>query len=361
MQRNLILSLVTSVSLLFAVNSPAQQRPPFSEKIVQNGDRSFLPYTAGEVERSISGPQKQTLEKLCAAITAWDSINPPQGIKVSCYGTGNHLEISFYAYLFEDGLRQTPGGPNLYMSVNTPDKLFGSPVAPGIYICPQKVTDFHGASVYQNGKQEVTVFTQKNIPLFIPVTQEEYLNALIREEEVKSQGTEKDSGVEDVLREMENAYRELLKTDREAAEEFKKQMDEFRLDSKNQAGDIAATNPAQLLKDELAGLSVEERRSPAWYSPGAGESGNRLSGLVSSENQKWADALVKPNPALVDRSAGGQIQLLIVSWTMGDDNTNADKPRLYDEGRKGFHLADNLMKELYNHAPVWQKIAVLCH
>jgi hypothetical protein len=110
----------------------------------------------GEVTKMIEGPHKSVLDKICSIITAWDSISPPQGLKVLFHGFDQSIEMFFLPYLFEEGNRcASRGGPKLGIYVNEPLRMFGSPIAPEIFLCPQKITTFHGYPIYQNDHQEV--------------------------------------------------------------------------------------------------------------------------------------------------------------------------------------------------------------
>lgn len=355
-------SLTVTILLFLQANTMfSQQRPPFSEKTTETEGRIFLPFTKGEVVRKINGPQKPVFDEICSIITAWDSIAPPQGIKVSCYGFDNSLEIYFSPYLFEEGTRfASEGGPKLSIYVNDPLQMFGSQIAPGIFICPQKTADFNGFPIYQTDRQEVTIVHKKKIPLFVPVTQEEYLKALIaKKEENTTKGSNPD--YQTTFGEMEQAYQKLLKTDKEAAAEFKQQIDEFRAEADKNGEGTNMPDIVALLKKELSGLTAEERSRQAYYGGAAAiEEYHNASGLVPYENRENADALVRPNPALIESSSNDQVQLLVICWSVGE-NINQDKPRLYNEDRDGFHLADDLMNKLYKSQKTWNNIFNICN
>ena len=349
----LLMFLLTNV--LFS-----QQRLPFSNKKVEVDGRVFLPYTKGEVVRKINGPQKPVFDRICSIITAWDSIAPPQGMKVFCSGFDNSFEIYFLPYLFGDGTRfASEGGPNLSIYVNDPLQMFGSPIAPDIFLCPQKTADFYGYPIYRNDHQEVTIVYKKKFPLFIHVSQEEYLKALIAKEEQHTQKNS-NSDYQTTFREMEQAYQKLLKTDKEAAKEFKQGIEEFKAEAHKNG--IKTIDLVALLKKELSGLTVGERSRQAYYAGAwAMEEYHNASGLIPYESIEKGDALVRTNPALIDNSSRNQIQLLVISWSIGGNNQNGDKPRFYQEGRDGFHLADNLMSKLYFCQTIWTDIIQICN
>lgn len=351
------LIVITTLFLLLVNLSFSQQRLPFSEKEVDVDGRVFLPYTKGEVVRKISGAQKPVLDKICSIITAWDSIVSPQGMKVFCFGYDNSLEIYFLPYLFEDGVRfASEGGPNLSISVNDPLKIVGFSVAPGIYICPQKTADFYGYPIYEKGTGgEVTIVTNTKVPLYVPVSQEEYLRALIEETTKKTSPLPDKGDYQKQLQEMEKNYQELRKLDEETAKEVRKAIDELRKEmNQNNGGNLSSTDPVSMLKNKLSAMTEEERKRDAYYR------GEDFSGLMPYAQRKYGDALVRINPVFIEEISKPGIQLLVISWSLSSDNMNEDKPRFYDKGRKGFHIADNLMKELYKSPKIWNNVFDIC-
>lgn len=339
----------------------SQQRVPFSDKKMEIDGRIFLPYTQGEVVRKISGSHQQNFEKICSIITAWDSISPPQGMKVVCYGFDNSLEIYFLPYLFEEGTRfASEGGPKLNLFINDPLSMFGSPIVSDIFLCPQKVADFYEFPIYQTDHHEVTIVHKKEVPLFVSVTQEEYLKELISKEEKNTQNNSS-SDYQTIFREMEQTYQKLLKTDKEAAKEFKLQMNDFTTEINQNGEGTNMHDMVSMLKKELSDLTVEARKQQACYAGSwAMEAYHNVSGLVPYENRENADALVRPNPALIECSSKNKMQLLVICWSVGE-SVNLDKPRFYNEGRDGFHLADNLMRELYLSQKIWTEIFQICN
>lgn len=358
-----MIKLFTLAILLIGLTTTAvaQQRPPFSEKTEVLNNRTFMPYTKGEVECKTSGVFKPEIDKIWAIIAAWDSIAPPQGLRVGCYGDDNFLEVVFCPYLFEENYRfAAESGSMLNMFFNDPLKIVGSPVAPGIFLCPRKTADFYSYPIYSNDQREVTVVCKKKLPLFLPVSQEEYLKALITKVGTDLSGNS-GSDFQTTLREMEQAYQKLLKMDKEAAKDFKRELDNFKAEVNNSEAGTAVIDPVAMLKKELSGLTAEQRTRQAYYAgASAMEEYHNVSGLVPYENRENADALVRLNPALIDASAKDKIQLIVSCWSVGKSTVDSDKPRLYNEGRKGFSLADNLMKKLYDQKEIWDAIFAIC-
>ena len=347
----------------------AQQRPPFSDKTVKTEDGVLLmPYTKGEVKKNISGNYKPIFEKICSIITAWDSINPPQGMQIDCFGYEKRLEIYFRNYVYADGQRfPEEGGPHLEISVNDPLSIVGRPVAPDIYLCPQQTADFQKYPIYSIGVGEVTVVTKAKIPLYVPVSQEEYLKTLIAEAEknaMKDSPTTSQDNDQATDQEMEKAYRKLLEIDKEAAENLKKEMLETKqqmLKTKEEMKHENIDNPplidfVSMLKNELATMTDEEKKRNAYYG------GEGISQLMPYEQRQYGEALVKINPAMVQETAKSGIHLLVLSWSVSADNAaDEHKPYLYNKGSKGYYHTDFLMSELYKNKEIWERIFNMCN
>lgn len=413
---------ILSVFVALCFGRGYSQEAPCSDEPVDTGDGwKMMPFVKGEVFShfqvdnpfgiSFSKAQetglKTRLNQLETAFSAWDKMNPPQGFKVSFYHhvspesaisegsseiksstrlTG-FTELYFHAYFKNENgkksiLSEVSSGVTLW--VNNTSAIAGSPLLYGIYVCPQKTADFLGFPVFQTNRQEVTVISKKGIPVYVPVSQEEYLKALIKywrekigEEQLSQQNPENQKSIKSLAgekekrrAEMEKAYRELLKYDKNAAEELKKAWQEVEetiaREGDGENGEItgaglSAQAVSQMnqvieeLKNELNALSPEQKNQQAWYSVGAMEMYGNQSGLVPYEDRENAEALVKINPALIDWSRPAtEIQLLVLQWRVG--NQNPDIPRFYNEGKNGFLLADFNMAELYQQKNIWEEI-----
>ena len=349
------------IFILFPMSVFAQQRLPFSDKTVKTEDGGLLmPYTKGEVQKNITGNYKPIFEKICSIITAWDSINPPQGMEINCWGYEKRLEIYFRNYLYANGRRFTEeGGPHLNISVNDPLSIVGRSVVSGIYLCPQKAADFYGYPIYNIGGGEVAVVTNLKIQLYIPVSQEEYLKTLIAEEGKKaskySPPTTQD--YQATLQEMEKTYQILLKTDKEAAKEFNQQMVEFKKEiSQDKDKNQSFIDPVSMLKNKLSAMTKEEKERNAYYG------GDDIARLMPYEQRQYGESLIKINPALMQKITQSGIHLLVLSWSVSSDNAaDEDKPRLYNKGGKDYYHVDYLMSKLYENKEIWAKIFKLLY
>ncbi len=352
--------ILAGIFILQSVVCVAQPRVPFSDKKVEIDGRLFLPYTEGEVSTNIDGSYRRSFEKIVEIITGWDSLQPLQGIKIHCFGSTDFLEIYFLPYLYDQGKRiASEGGPSIKFSANHPESMFGTPVVSNIFLCPQKVGDFYGFPIYESDRHRVVIVSMKNIPIFVPVSQEEYLIALIGQhsEDVKENST---SGTKNEIVEIEETYQKLLETDKEAAKEFRQQMDEF-LNELNKSGD-ESNIPGMVasLKNELHALTRDQRELSAYYSVGAMEKYHNFSGLVPVEDKENGAALVKANPDLIDNSGTNRIQLLVVGWSLHENNLNTDKAIIDNERLVGFPFAEKLRSQLFHCPEIWTKIFRIC-
>ncbi|AGY53288.1 hypothetical protein BRDCF_p661 [Bacteroidales bacterium CF] len=305
----------------------------------------FLPNSRGEVKNMLSGPWKTEIEKICSIISAWKGISPPKGFEALFSGISSSFELTFAAYIKEDGQKMTLSGPSITFSINNPSDVFGMSVVDGIYIKPVENGYFHGFPKFSASRYETVVLTKLDAPLFVPVTREEYLKAMIARALKEYPESEKltDTKVSKEIEEMERVYRQLLEVDKAAAEEVKKGIEEMKKELKNMVTKDEDYYPA-LLKKELDKMDEQERRLPAYYSLSAIDDKISVSGLVRVNDNKNADTLVKVNPALVNiLGQTKSTRLLTIHFQQ-------------EPGEKGFRLADSKIRELMNNELIWRKI-----
>lgn len=331
----------------------------FSDQVVTYGDDNFMPFSRGVVQKHLEGDKKVLMEKIFNIISSWDSIHPPRGFKVDIYGSNQALDISFSTYINEENTKKAKGGPSFSIYINDPVLIFGSPEVNDIFLIPVKVADFYGFPIYQNTRQEISVISKINEPMFIPVTRQEYLKELILAEEdrQKKEGNQGSNSSGNLLSEMEKSYKELLKTDPNEAAAFKISMDEFLAEQANAKVEDKPADMLQMLKRELEDMPSSERNNPAYYSIAAMEKYGNLSGLVPAALATAEMALVRIAPVFKELTKNNStIKLLVISWNLGNTNSSKDKPRQYSDGNTGFLLADNKMAELYKQQNIWDSI-----
>lgn len=332
----------------------------YSNQIVTIGEDEFMPYCRGEVRKHFEGESAQMMEKIYRAIASWDSLNPPKGFEARFTGSNHVLDLIFAAYIKQGNSKTVKSGAMLSFYINDPIRVFGFPVVENIFFQPEKVADFYGYPVYQNTNTEVTVIIKSNNSLFVPVTQGEYLQQLIKVEtdkQNKSAGNHQKSDSDEILAEMEKAYKELLKTDPSAAAEFKTEIQKFKTEMTNEGTENNADDLLTSLKRELDKLSPAGRNKPAWYSLGAIEKYGNFSGLIPDTVAEEGTALVKiaaEFSGLINEK--NALKFLAISWNVGIDNSTSDKPRLLDGEVKGFGLADYYIANLYRQQIIWNKI-----
>lgn len=359
MKHLILISLLITIGYFPAV---AQQDPPLKEKGLVEEGITFLPQRKGEVIREFSGDNNCHAARLFPLFAQCRELNTPQGFRFTARGDDRFLEMILEPYLIEDGVEitneleeddlvLTKGGSSLTIYFNDPSRLFHLPVAGDVYTEPTQTAHFNGFPVYYNGQSERTVIKHSSQPLWIPVTQQQYLEVLIAEEETRK-GSQPAVSNDENLREIEQTYQLLLKTDKKAAAEFKASMEGHTAALK---AEETPTDMLTMLRDELGRLTPNERKSPAYYSVGAMERYGNLSGLVPVGDKEWASALVRPNYNLVDKN-NKSLQLMIIRWNLTTNNEDPSAPRLYpNKPAIGYALVDQQLWELYNNTEVWKQ------
>ncbi len=390
----------------------SQQRPPFSDEMVETDGLVFFPFLKGEIKQEyILNNQsdkpystlridqlKSGMGKINDILSTWNSFNPPQGVSVFFYNMVNHRDEShgknkitglttlYVSSWFADSQTGKPTtNPEVHADLdillNEPSVLGGAPLLADIYLSPRQVTDFFGFPVCQNNRREITIISKKNIPLFLPVSREDYLKTMISKLEQKvaedRQEQQRPESQQSMLtfaaekesrrKEFEKAYNELLKWDKKAAEDVKKAWieTEAALDQQAKEPDAGTTRASLIdesnklltkeinsLKNDMEALSPEERKEQAWWENGRTESNS--SGLAPSGQ---GEALVRINPALIDPSRPeSEIQLMVLRWSVRGSTGDYDKPRLYNQGKEGYHLQDWTMAQLCQQETLWKQI-----
>lgn len=333
----------------------------------------LLPDARGEVKRKdlihnsfdLKHSQKTiditrgVLNKLTGIILEWDKLQPPIGFEAGFTTTEQVLhdakynnpnddpnpyvagvvEIQFTPYVEDKELGKFAdyrfsSRLNIFIN-NFSDYLPGNPLCKYIYVKPRKINSFFGADVYQTSRDKITLIAKKGLEVFLPVSQEEYLLACIKEESEKETGNPV-PGKAEYLKEIENAYRELLKVD-------KKEADNYRNTALKDAEEFYSTKNTSVssgFKKELETMSLSERKRQAYYSTQAIEKYNKISGLCPLSSIEEGEALIKINPALKGFDSSGEIKMLVINW-IGDSRE------------------DTYMKKLYENEDIWRKIMSL--
>ncbi len=331
-----------------------QSAQSYSDKPVASGDELFLPFHRGEVIKRVEGCSA-VIQRVAGAILMNDSLRSPRGFQITCYGEENYLSVALDPYVMNEGNVETRPGAALDIYFNDITRMFHQSIAPDIYFAPSVKERFMGYDIYDNGAYEVTVIKKDPAPLFLPVSREEYLRALLAKEEQKQEAERSAVNQEQSQKEMEDAYQYLLKTDKKAAEEFKAAMDEYAAELRESEG---SPDMVSLLKSELDSMTPEERARQAYYYVGAMDGGVNFSGLADS-SMEYADPLVRPNERFTGKNAQ-TVNLVVIRWTLGSVPENKSLPRLYPYSQEGgYALTDNRLLDLYNDKKVWNRIIEL--
>lgn len=331
--------------ILLTISFTSYSQESYSDEPVMIDEFYFLPNSRGEVKNMLSGPWKAEIEKICSIISTWKGISPPKGFEAMFSGISSSFELTFAAYIKREGQRTTHSATSISFSINNPADICGMTVVDGIYIKPVECGFFQGFPKFSASGYETVVITKQKLPIFVPATREEFLNAMIAKAQKDYPQSEKftESKASKEIEEMERVYRQLLEVDKVAAEEVKKGMEEMKKELKGMVTKDEEYYPA-LLKKELDRMSEQERRLPAYYSLSAIDNKISVSGLVRVNDNKNADTLVKVNPVL-EKILGQSKSTMLLTIHFQQQ-----------PGEKGFRLADSKIRELMNNELIWKKI-----
>ena len=371
MRKHLILIGILAFSM-WCQQLNAQQA--FSDEVV-NG---MMPYTKGEIKQHFAfvnsyglknyspaelNACKGAAQKVTAIMLNWLKNNPPQGYETlintfidvlpdNSYNSPfddphpkvyAKIEFHFapYVHTLKGKFANYEVGTWVTVFLNGMDNnTFGVPITGNIYVIPRKAADFHDLGIYQTAGEEVTMKSRNNVSVFIPVTQEMYLKEAIKGQKQEKLNTGITSGVPtkgERLKEIEQAYKEILEVNRQTAEEFRtKALKELESESNDGFLDME-----EKLKEELEKMSTTERNKPALYAgdgdvaPKIYELTGNYSGLCPEVHQDGCEALVRINPELIGFDSSGTINLMLIQWNYiqmtGD---NRDKPRFYNRKKE---------------------------
>lgn len=422
--------ILLNVLLAFVFISPGiAQDQPFSNKVeIDSYENEIMPYARGEVMRmfqpsnenvpkAIGQSHLQTFGRMADVLTVWEKLNPPQGFRATYRGynkkiTNSGLFVSesqdpnpyyeaIFSLVFEPYYKSETGKPevspqgvgsNVEIYFNNPYRMAGSPLIEDIYLCPRQTADFYGFPIFRNNRSELTIVSKKQLPLFIPVAQEEFLLAHIRfwEKELEKSRKEQqlpenelsiketfDAGKAERIKAMEEAYRTLLQYDQNAAEEMRREF----LKTESEVGADLSTDPntivsksdllqsdvdmykqtVEQLQAELDALTPEQRKLQAHFHVDAQERYHNRSGMVPYERAKPrenCEPLVRINPQLVD-ARNPNPQLMVISWDILFNAAEShESPRFFNDDPKASqaHTGDRGIAGLYQQEAIWKRM-----
>ena len=397
------------------------QQMPFSNQVVTTGDGiEMMPYARGEVlTRHIMDDQylsafpashvnqlKVNQNAIAQIVSTWKEISPPQGFQATFFNyidqiynqdiynllkddpapiTSGHVSLVFHPYYKGDNgqpVIEPEVNAQVAIHLNNLYILTGASLVADIHVCPEQTESFHGYPIFQTNRQEITIVSKKNIPFFIPVSRQDLIETFInywenqikkeKQQQTKPESHQNMQKLADERSkrqaEMEKAYNELLKYDKNAAEQLKKTFFEVEAEIAKEAagpeGNLTESdlmdNSIQMaletiaaLKQELAAMPQSERQQQAFYNANAMELYNNRSGLVPIDKNQEAMPLIRVNPGLVDPH-DPSIQLMTIQWYYV--GYNSDRPRFYTEGKAGYLLAAWNMVQLYQQKHIWKAL-----
>lgn len=339
-------NIFTALFAILVIAVTAQERPSFSDQVVNHGDpdkqiwTQFMPYAKGRViedkepyvsERSPllqAADYDKMLENINEITTLLRSVSyigKPQGVDIHISkAIGHNYDTDTYNDYKKDPNAQLYGEitvlvdpcifykgkrgnaeemfAKLIIRINNsqigyPEDRDAKPAQ--VKINPEKVATFHGYDVYWlEDNVEYAVITNPQMPVFVPISQEDYYKACVK---TYSNSTEVGIG--------------------------------FVVDK---------------YKERLSKLSAERRKQQA---------------VVNMEFEEFSEesAAEQPkyfitNPQLIDCFSRNEIRLITVSWS----NPTRDTPlRLYKGGNDGFNIRYYILNQLHNDSRVWNEIIKL--
>ena len=303
----------------------------------------------GGVEKRFIDGCDAELFTICDAVLGSKALEDRSDVKVLCIGDKHRLDI-YLLPIFEDQgqFYSGEGGPRLSFSVGDPSAVLDAPIVSDIFIRPTEEDSLHGLQCVGNVSGRMLVAKDPRIPLFVPVTKEDFLRSLI-----DAESNSKKSKPDSLLRESEidKIYREMLRFDKEAAEAFRAEAAEAMKTAAGIQAEESNANVLGKLKKELNSMPPAVRRQPAFYGGAwAMEKFGNASGLLYGDAESEGDALVRANPALKGRRNGHPKILVILLPEMHEaDRTESYVPEGY---KKVYDIMERLCGEAIKKAAV---------
>lgn len=383
----------------------AQTPQRFSDEILLYRGERFMPFLDGPVEeftRSSEGfttPQMQhaglmreNLSRISGVIKSCPTFNPPQGFKLVINSTtlpavpwhdnkvlGGEVRIDLYGIMVcnEKPCYDRKPDATLTLTANDPTRLLSTHVIDDIWMQPRRISDFYGHPVYRffNQNKELTVINHRNVPIYIPVTREEFMltlirnfNELVNRDQIfaalpESHETLLGATEEERINryaEFEKAYEAMHRFDPLLARKLKVNLEttERRLEEAESDSSINITLAQFILmqvsvwsegigklRAELNAMTISERRSQAHWSEAEAFS---TSGLTPPGHPGSAP-LARLNPEFLNNSLPpSEIQFLVVDW-----HTDLAP---YQRFRQGRSLQLHKLYEFSRCETSWQQI-----
>lgn len=334
-------NIFTALFAILVITVSAQERPPFSDQMVNHGDpdkqiwTQFMPYAKGRViedkEPYVSGRSPllqatdydkmlENINKITALLRSLSYIGEPQGVDIHIFkAIGHSYDTDTYSDYKKDPNAQLYGeitvlvDPCIFykgkrgnaeemfarLTICINSIGFSNDKPAQVKINPEKVATFHGCDVYWlEDNVEYAVITKSQIPVFVPISQEDYYKAC-----VKAFSNSTEVGIGFVVDRYKNKLSHI-------SNERGKQQAVVNMESEDFLEESAAQQPKYFIT----------------------------------------------NPQLIDCSRRNEIQLITVTWS----KTSNDKSlRLYKGGKDGFDIRYYFLKQLHDDSRVWNEMKVL--
>jgi flagellar biosynthesis chaperone FliJ len=408
-KKGIILAIFYTVSVSWlAAPVMSQTTPAFSDEIILYRGERFMPFIDGPIEENsfsspdftrqqlrMVGAMRENLVKASAVMKACELFHPPQGFKLSVqsntlppveFHNNESLSGSLRLELFvtmvcnERPCYDKKTDASVTLIFNDPTQLAAIHVMDDIWLQPRKISDFYGHPVYTlySGSREITVVSNSEVPLYVPVMREDFIMTLIghfaaiisEDEQLASLPKAKDkllslSEEERAERnsEFDKAYASMFRFDPLLARKLKDNFEEAeRRLSEAQSDTSLSITQAQFvnmqvnvwreavrkLRAELNAMSPSERRSQAHWS----ESEQMNTSGLTPPGYPGSHPVARINPLVIDNSRPiTDIQLITIEW--GVDIAP------YATFKQGRSLQYNKLFELSQCEDVWKQILEL--
>ena len=367
--------------LMLSVNALAQERPPFSDKVVNINGTKYLPYHKGNytfVTQKIGNDQfiepkdfvsaRTIIVKINDILNQSVWINAPQGVEVQGFmstdknnsdvtGRPNGISwrISPYFMGKEKPFFDGHAGISVFLKLNTVIDIVGySFENSGImWALPEKIGEFYGYPVYHHGRGSVAIISKKGVQFYLPVSREKYLKNMIKllnieDEKLKA---EIDSSMAIAYSELEKLKQNL---DNTTFTQMKNTLDEqYREMLKNMPGkSLEILAQIKIFEDALQQTPADELKLPARGATDDNQDSANATGLVKP-NQQGIDIVI-PNPALIDSSRiHTSPQLLVITLSLND--AMEDK-RSYENSNDAVNLKHYSKWKFFAERELWENV-----
>lgn len=397
--------MICLLALMGLSGHSASAQVAFSDEIILYRGERFMPFIDGPLEVSHTSPadlsrqqqrqlplMKQKMEEVVSLFTTCSLLSPPQGMKaVLTTGiqpplpsgenksfTGNlFLELYVTMVCNEKPCWDKKTDATLKMNINDPSRLAAMHVMDDIWISPRLVSDFFGHPVYRlnDGHREISVITKKNVPLYLPVSRENFILSLINHFEktisagesqaaspesetiiLVSNPTDKERRKKAFDKDYENLNRfdpllakklndNYLEAERRLEQAKSDTAAAFTMANFIRMQQLVWQEGIRKLRAELNAMSPLERRSQAHWS----ESEALNTSGLTPPGHPGSFPLVRINPDILDHSLPATaIQLLTVEWGIETEP--------YITFKHGRNLQYHKLHQLHECKEIWEAI-----